>query len=300
LEAILSQIKKLQPTDLNRSALSLQVPKATASAPPPKVVGLGIATWCAIIGFAVAVMLFVVNAAGWAAIVLVCSAIALGIEPQRQRKREYRDRLTSELRVATERVSQAETTLNEVRSRCCREFEQKKACFDGYFNEYKNLPAKRRLALEELKQKNKQLQLEEWLDSNLISDHDIPNFGAERKRRLAHYGIETALDVRYSLKIPGIGHVLLGHLLDWRRRVELQFAYDPNRPINPKRVQEIDDGLAHRKLEIEKAFKSAQTDFSALNQRAGVAFRSAESQLGQALRLQAQAKVNYEAFTVRT
>jgi DNA-binding helix-hairpin-helix protein with protein kinase domain len=342
LETILSQIKKLRPTSLNRSALSLQVskptastlalnlqvPKPTASAPPPKVVGLGIATWCATIGFAVAVILLTVNSVGWAAVVLVCSAIALAIEPQRQRKREYRqrkreyeqrvredeqrgreyeqrvreyrDRLGSELRLATEKVSQTETKLNEVRSRCCREFEQKKASFDEYFNEYKNLPTKRRLALEELKQKDKQLQLEEWLDSNLISDHEIPNFGTERKRRLAHYGVETALDVRYSLEIPGIGPVLFDHLLDWRRRMELQFVYDPKRPPNPKKVQEIDDALARRKLEIEKTFKSAQTHFNAINQSTGVAFRSAESQLGHALRLQAQARANYEAFTLHT
>jgi DNA-binding helix-hairpin-helix protein with protein kinase domain len=298
LETILSQIKKLQPTDLNRSALSLQVPKATASAPPGNVVGLGIATRWAIVGFIVAIILLVSNAVGWAAVVLVCSAIALGVEPKRQRKRKYRDRLASELRLATEKVSQTETTLNEVRSHLFREFEQKNACFEQYFNEYKNLPTKRRLALEELERKSKQLQLEEWLDSIFISDHQIPNFGAERKRRLAHYGVETALDVRHSLKIPGIGPVLFGHLLDWRRQVELQFVYDPKRPLNPKKLREIDDVLARRKLEIENAFKSAQTDFNAVNQSARVAFRSAESNLGHALRLQAQAKVNYEAFTL--
>jgi serine/threonine protein kinase len=189
LETILSQIKKLQPTGLNRSALSLQVPKVTGSAPPGNVVGLGVATGWAIFGFAVAIILFVSNAVGGAAVVLACSAIALGVEPKRKRKREYRDRHASELRLANERVSQTETALNEVRSRFCREFEQKKACFEQYFNEYKNLPLTRRLALADLERKSKQLQLEEWLDSVFISDHQIPNFGAERKtqaRSLRH------------------------------------------------------------------------------------------------------------------
>src|ERR1700756_5571764 len=101
--------------------------------------------------------------------------------------------------------------------------------------------------------------------------------------------VEDRLDVRYSLQIPGIGPVLFDHLLDWRRKVELQFVYNPKRPLNPKKVQEIDDALGHRKLEIEKVFKSAQSEFNAINQSAQVAFRSAESHLGHALRLQAQA-----------
>jgi DNA-binding helix-hairpin-helix protein with protein kinase domain len=296
LEAILLQIKKLQPIGLNRSALSQQVPNVTAAAPPSDIFGLGATTGWAIAGFVLAFALFAANAAGWGVIVGIASAIVLACEPKRQRKREYRNRLESEAHSTTQKVGEAEEELNEVQKRYVKHFEQKKAHFGQLFSEYKNLPTRRRLELAELGQKHQQLQLEEWLDSILIWDHQIPSFGAERKRRLAQYGVETALDIRPSLSVPGVGPVLLGNLLDWRRKMESQFVYNPNRPLDPKKVQELDDALAHRKLEIEKTFKNAEVALNTVTQNAYVAFGSAENQLGHALRMKAQAKANYEAF----
>jgi hypothetical protein len=54
--------------------------------------------------------------------------------------------------------------------------------------------------------------------------------------------------------------------------------------------------LARRKLEIEKTFKNAEVELNTVTQNTLVAFRSAENQLGYALRLKSQATANYEVF----
>jgi DNA-binding helix-hairpin-helix protein with protein kinase domain len=92
----------------------------------------------------------------------------------------------------------------------------------------------------------------QYLRTCFISDHDIDRIGPTRKVLLASYGVETAADVEEErlLGIRGIGRVLAGNLLAWRRKMEAQFKYDPQAVVPETEVRalvlkysQIEEGL---------------------------------------------------------
>lgn len=87
--------------------------------------------------------------------------------------------------------------------------------------------------------KKREAQLKQYLDSQLILNHDIRGIGPSKKAVLVGYGIESALDITPDIKVPGIGPVLLGELLAWRKGREAAFRYNPNTPLPPAEVQAI-------------------------------------------------------------
>jgi DNA-binding helix-hairpin-helix protein with protein kinase domain len=71
--------------------------------------------------------------------------------------------------------------------------------------------------------------LNQFLRTCFISEHDIDRIGPGRQALLASYGIETADDVEEERLrgVRGIGPVLAGNLLAWKRKMRAQFKYDP-------------------------------------------------------------------------
>jgi DNA-binding helix-hairpin-helix protein with protein kinase domain len=70
-----------------------------------------------------------------------------------------------------------------------------------------------------------QIQLEEYLDKELIRNAKIKGISSKSILAMESFGIETAKDVEMlkSQKVPGIGPVLSGRLFDWRWRIERTF-----------------------------------------------------------------------------
>lgn len=68
-----------------------------------------------------------------------------------------------------------------------------------------------------------------YLDQFSIRRAKISGIGPAKKATLISFGIETAADVRHSAvrRVPGFGDVLTGKLMDWRRRHEVRFRYNP-------------------------------------------------------------------------
>ena len=68
-----------------------------------------------------------------------------------------------------------------------------------------------------------------YLDRFSIRHANISGIGPAKTATLISFGIETAADVNRSavLNVPGFGKVMTSKLLDWRRKHEARFRYDP-------------------------------------------------------------------------
>jgi DNA-binding helix-hairpin-helix protein with protein kinase domain len=134
-----------------------------------------------------------------------------------------------------------------------QQFARKKAELQAAYNRYLRLDQEKREELQKLEAKKHQLQLNEFLDRILIRDYDIPEVKAKRKQALQAYGIESAFDVSYSMSVPGFGPHLVSVLLNWRRKCEARFRFNPAGPLPQKELHELNLRMSdlRRSLEID-------------------------------------------------
>jgi DNA-binding helix-hairpin-helix protein with protein kinase domain len=138
----------------------------------------------------------------------------------------------------------------------------------------------------------------QFLRTCFIDDHDIDRIGPNRKVLLASYGVETAADVEEErvLAVRGIGRVLAGNLLAWRRKMEAQFRYDPQAVVPEAEVRAL--VLKYRQLEegLRGQMQRAVTELEALHdqteEQLGPLSRRIEELYAQAL----QAEADLQAF----
>lgn len=80
-----------------------------------------------------------------------------------------------------------------------------------------------------LKSNRESRQRQAYLDGFSVRRAKISGIGPSKTATLVSFGIETAADVNRSsvLRIPGFGDVMSRKLLEWRRRHEARFRYDP-------------------------------------------------------------------------
>ena len=90
-----------------------------------------------------------------------------------------------------------------------------------------------------LHQKRQELQLRQFLGTQLIQNADIPGIGSGRKGTLTAYGIGSALQVPPGMSIPGFGEALMSNLMGWRRDCESRFRYNPNTQLPAAEVNTV-------------------------------------------------------------
>ena len=105
-----------------------------------------------------------------------------------------------------------------------RELERVKESLNG-------LEALRQTKMRQLEQERRNKQLDIYLDRHLIELATIAGIGSGRKAVLQSYGIESALDVGYNMRVPGIGEALRNNLIAWRQTVSVRSS-----PLAPSRV----------------------------------------------------------------
>lgn len=84
-------------------------------------------------------------------------------------------------------------------------------------------------ALKVTKSNRESRQRQAYLDRFPIRSAKISGIGPAKIASLISFGIETAADVNESavLRVPGFGNVTTSKLVDWRRKHESRFKYDP-------------------------------------------------------------------------
>lgn len=115
------------------------------------------------------------------------------------------------------------------------------------------LPQERARRIEDRK---RIFQLEEFLDRKRLIYANINGIGEQRFQTLLAYGIETALDVRGGISVPGFGPALRGRLAAWVRQCEQQFQFNPAVALPPGEIARIDLDLQ----QVHQAFRKSVTD----------------------------------------
>jgi len=93
--------------------------------------------------------------------------------------------------------------------------------------------------LRALEAKKRDAQLRQFLDTFLIRNHRIQGIGQVKVATLVAFGVETALDITPTMRVTGIGPVLLNQLRLWRASCEAKFRYNPSTPLPQAEVQAV-------------------------------------------------------------
>ncbi|MGH7146844.1 MAG: helix-hairpin-helix domain-containing protein [Nitrospiraceae bacterium] len=128
-------------------------------------------------------------------------------------------------------------------------FLERKKSLEKARTELVDLPNERRRLLAKLEAQRESQQRQRYLDRFRIDRAGIRGIGAARTAMLESYGIETAADVDYHkiIHIPGFGEALTTELIEWRRRHERNFRFNPNEPVDPRDIDALNRELeAHR------------------------------------------------------
>jgi DNA-binding helix-hairpin-helix protein with protein kinase domain len=174
---------------------------------------------------------------------------------------------SEELNEIRRRKDAATTEWNRVQSEwqtraSSQSFETKRSELERLKQEWDQLPNTRLRKLDDLKSRQRQLQMEEFLDRFEIDRATIPSIGPSRKQTLSSYGIETAADITESqlAKVPGFGTVLCAKLMDWRTSIEARFRFNPRRQIDPRHIAQIEQDILAEKRKIEGKLRSGSVE----------------------------------------
>jgi DNA-binding helix-hairpin-helix protein with protein kinase domain len=146
-------------------------------------------------------------------------------------------------------------------------FDAKRSELEQLTRELYQLTNVRLRKLEELKARQQQLQMEEFLDRFEIDRATIPNIGPGRKQTLSSYGIETAADITEMqlAKVPGFGPVLCTKLTDWRASIEARFRFDPARQIDPRHIAKVEQDILADRRRVEDELRSGPIELRTIS-----------------------------------
>ncbi|OCT15815.1 hypothetical protein A8709_09300 [Paenibacillus pectinilyticus] len=121
-------------------------------------------------------------------------------------------------------------------------------------SEYQNLDSYRNSLLKELQSKQRDIQLQRYLQSIRIANARIDGIGSSRTATLQSFGIETAGDISKAAirQVPGFGPSFTKRLLDWRDTVARQFVFNPKQAVSTADIATIDRDISIKKQKFEQ------------------------------------------------
>jgi DNA-binding helix-hairpin-helix protein with protein kinase domain len=241
--------------------------------------------WLVLLG--AVLLLFVV---GWWAVLGILigwgmiseGAVTKEFSSEAAKRRNALDQLR---RGAQNSLDEAERLVEEYQ----RNFSKRKTELQAAYNRLLHLNEEEREEMRKLEANKQQLQLNEFLDRVLIRDHGIAGIKSRRKQLLAAYGIESALDISWSLRVPGFGRHLTSVLLGWRRQWEARFRYNPAAPLPQKAVQELALRMRNLRQTLEAELRGGVQSLNEIGVTAERRLRECEARTADLVRRQSQA-----------
>jgi DNA-binding helix-hairpin-helix protein with protein kinase domain len=145
------------------------------------------------------------------------------------------------------------------------EFNKRFAALEAAERRLRNLDNERAVEIQKLEQKKRQLQLQAYLDRQFIARASIPGIGARRSRTLLAYGVETALDVKPGITVPGFGPSCISSLLAWRDDCERRFKFRASEPIPPQEVHQVNVKMTTLRNNLISDLKQGPQSLSTLS-----------------------------------
>jgi DNA-binding helix-hairpin-helix protein with protein kinase domain len=138
-------------------------------------------------------------------------------------------------------------------------------------SEYLDLKPKYEEEYRHLERNKEAAQLVQFLQTQFISDHDIPGIGPTREAVLRSNGIETANDIKEDsiLEIGGFGPVLTGALLTWKEEVTRRFRFNRAAGVSQNELATLVVNYRQLQQRIEAKMQTALADLRACSDKAG-------------------------------
>lgn len=107
----------------------------------------------------------------------------------------------------------------------------------------------------ELEKNRERHQREAFLDRSPLAASRLRELGPSERTVLESYGIETAADVTAAALdgIPSLRPALARALLDWRRKLEAEFTFEPGAPVDPERLAALEHEIHHLRADLVQA-----------------------------------------------
>lgn len=177
------------------------------------------------------------------------------------------------------------------------EFDSRKARMISLRAEWSEIPNVRQRKLTQLKQNQRDHQLDRYLDGFEIDRAKIDGIGPGRVRMLESYGIETAADIKKHriASVPGFGPKLQSSLLSWRSSIERKFIFDPNKGIDPRDTAKIEQEIFALRRSIEDKIRSTLADLQQVDGQIRLARKALRPQMETLQLAHAQAVANLNA-----
>ncbi len=176
------------------------------------------------------------------------------------------------------------------------DFEKKRGEAQKAYERLMPLNQERMAEVRKLEAAKRQLQLNDFLDHQLISHADIPGLGPVKKSRLFHYGIESALDIRPDMTIPGFGPVNKGYLLAWRQSCEWRFHFDPAKGVPVQEMNQLNARFSSLRHQLTSQLTSGAKNLASLNASARARSVQLQAQLDSLVKQTAQAAAELKAL----
>jgi DNA-binding helix-hairpin-helix protein with protein kinase domain len=168
---------------------------------------------------------------------------------------------------------QSESLLRQLQQRLQTEagsdlFSQRLKQLEVMRAELMNLPATRDRRMKALVAEREKHARRRFLERFEIENAKIPGIGPAKRSMLESYNIETAADITESavLNVPGFGPALFGRLDNWRRSVETRFKFDVNSGVDPRDIQDLDQGVTQQRMQLERNLLAGAQDLERLHQ----------------------------------
>lgn len=172
-----------------------------------------------------------------------------------------------------------------------REFQQIKSAYEA-------LGAQKQSELLKMTQNARAIQLQRYLEQQLIRSHAISDVGPKRKATLAMWGIATAADVTIQslARVQGFGPTLKTRLLSWRMSLEATFSFDATHAIPKLDLEAFEYRWQRRRTDLEQQLcagaEQARRVNASIRQRRAVVAKALEAPA----RDWAQARADLDAF----
>lgn len=157
------------------------------------------------------------------------------------------------------------------------------------------LEEERKHEIKNLEAKKRQFQLDEFLDRQLLTNAQIQGVGPKKKQTLLAYGVESALDVANSKRVPGIGDAYYSRLMDWRHQCEARFRFNPNQAIPQGEMHNLNVKFANIRKSLESELAIGANHLQQINNQTAAMREPLEVQLQGIRQLFSQYKADLDA-----
>lgn len=108
-----------------------------------------------------------------------------------------------------------------------------------------DLPHLRYSRIQALIDAKRSSELKAFLKKHQIEHSPLANVTAVRSGSLESAGIKTAADIDGEAlhKIPGVSSSVVQGLIDWRKRLEATFQFDPSKSLDSAAIDAIDQDI---------------------------------------------------------